>query len=97
MKKRIDDDFPVFFQPLTQFHNSDECVGQKCKRLAVLADYRSCVCVYRLLCTGGLTEAAAPVVREHKAHLADTLEASGGVGARAKLADVGLHLALVDV
>lgn len=41
--------------------------------------------------------AAAFVVREYEARLAVTLEAAGGIGAGAKLADVGLHLTLVDI
>lgn len=41
--------------------------------------------------------AAAFVVREYEARLAGALEAAGGVGAGAKLADVGLHLTLVDI
>ena len=44
-----------------------------------------------------LTKTAAPIVRQDKAILADTLEASWGVGARAKLANIGLHLTLVDI
>ena len=44
-----------------------------------------------------LTKAAASIVRQNAAILADTLEASWGVGARAKLADIGLHLTLVDI
>lgn len=44
-----------------------------------------------------LTKAAASVVGENKTGLAGTLEAAGGVGARAKLADVRLHITLVDV
>lgn len=48
------------------------------------------------MCQGN-TVAAAFVVREHESRLTRALEAAGGVGAGAKLADVGLHLALVDV
>lgn len=44
-----------------------------------------------------LTIAAAFVVREHEARLAGALEAAGGVGAGAILADVGLHLTLIDI
>lgn len=47
--------------------------------------------------TASLTVAASFVVREDKARLAGALEAAGGVGAGAKLADVGLHLTLVDI
>ena len=49
------------------------------------------------LCSGCLTEAAPAVVRQHEAWQADALEASGGVGARPELADVGVHLTLIDV
>ena len=44
-----------------------------------------------------LTVAAPLVLREDEARLAGALEAAGGVGAGAKLADVGLHLTLVDI
>lgn len=44
-----------------------------------------------------LTEAAAPIVGQHKAWGADALEAARGVGAGAKEADVWLLLTLVDV
>lgn len=49
------------------------------------------------LLTARLTVAAALVVREHEARLARALEAAGRVGAGAELADVGLHLTLVDI
>lgn len=44
-----------------------------------------------------LTKAAASIVRQNEAMLTDTLEASWGVGACAKLADIWLHLTLVDI
>lgn len=43
------------------------------------------------------TVAAAFVVGEHEARLARALETARRVGAGAKLANVGLHLALVDI
>lgn len=42
-------------------------------------------------------KAAASIVRQNEAMLTDTLEASWGVGACAKLADIWLHLTLVDI
>lgn len=37
------------------------------------------------------------VVRKDEARQAGALEAAGGVGAGAKLADVGFHLTLIDI
>jgi len=47
--------------------------------------------------TASLTVAAPSVVREYEARLAGALEATGGVGAGAKLTDVRFHLTLVDI